>query len=101
MSMSHELTISATGDVELPAEVLARWRTAKVLLVDLGDHVVMRPMPTDPAEALRGKYKDRGPDTEEARGTDRAEEAMTIIRKMQAYVRTDGRKFTREEMNER
>ena len=31
----------------------------------------------------------------------RAEEAMELIRELRARVRTGGRKFTREEMNER
>ncbi|MQA00825.1 MAG: hypothetical protein GEU80_16135 [Dehalococcoidia bacterium] len=31
----------------------------------------------------------------------RAEQAMAAIRDMQQYVRTGGRKFTREELNER
>ncbi len=100
MPESHALTISSDGHVELPADVLVRWRAEKVLLVDRGDHVVMRPMPAEPASELRGKYRGRGPDTEKARRNARAEDAMTLIGKMQAYVRTDGRKFTREEMNE-
>ena len=38
---------------------------------------------------------------EYARSETRAEEAMRVIREIQAYVDSGGRRFTREEMNER
>jgi len=31
----------------------------------------------------------------------RADEAMAVVERLRAYVRTGGRKFTRDEMNER
>ena len=36
-----------------------------------------------------------------ARGEQQAERAMAVVRELQGRVRTGGRKFTREEMNER
>ncbi|MGI9050382.1 MAG: hypothetical protein ACR2GU_13585 [Rubrobacteraceae bacterium] len=36
-----------------------------------------------------------------ARREQQAERAMAVVRKLQGKVRTGGRKFTREEMNER
>lgn len=36
-----------------------------------------------------------------ARREQQAEEAMTVIRELRGKVRTGGRKFTRDEMNER
>ncbi len=35
------------------------------------------------------------------RGEQQAERAMEVVRELQGQVRTGGRKFTREEMNER
>jgi bifunctional DNA-binding transcriptional regulator/antitoxin component of YhaV-PrlF toxin-antitoxin module len=37
------MTISSNGQVSIPAATRARWGTRKVLVVDLGDRVVMRP----------------------------------------------------------
>jgi chromosomal replication initiation ATPase DnaA len=31
----------------------------------------------------------------------RADEAMAVVERLQGYIRTGGRKFTRDEMNER
>ena len=68
----HLMTISRNGQVSIPAETRARWHTRKVLVVDLGDRVVMRPMPEhDGIAELQGKYAGRGPDTSAARGTSR------------------------------
>jgi len=62
------MTISGNGQVSIPAAARARWRTRKVLVVDLGDRVVMRPAPQqDPVAGLQGKYASRGPDTAAAR----------------------------------
>ncbi|MFW6195274.1 MAG: hypothetical protein ACOC5M_02000 [Chloroflexota bacterium] len=36
-----------------------------------------------------------------ARQPRQAEEAMSVVKELQAYARTGGRRFTREEMNER
>jgi hypothetical protein len=36
-----------------------------------------------------------------ARGERQAEEAMAVVRELRGRVRTGGRRFTREEMNER
>lgn len=35
------------------------------------------------------------------RSKQRADEAMALVKRMRGYVRTGGRKFTRDEMNER
>lgn len=49
--------ITRAGQVSLPAEVRHRWETTAVLIVDEGDRVVLRPLPEDPIEALRGVLK--------------------------------------------
>ena len=56
MSNSYVMKISSNGQVSIPAKARARWGTRKVLVVDLVDRVVMRPLPDDPLSALRGKY---------------------------------------------
>ena len=62
------MTISRNGQVSIPAGTRARWRTRKVIVIDLGDRVVMRPAPEDDGVAgLQGKYAGRGPDTTTAR----------------------------------
>lgn len=67
------MTISRNGQVSLPAAARARWGTRKVLVVDLGDRVVMRPAASahDGVAQLQGKYATRGPDTHTARRTAR------------------------------
>ncbi|MCC5951196.1 MAG: AbrB/MazE/SpoVT family DNA-binding domain-containing protein [Acidimicrobiia bacterium] len=64
---SHQMTISRNGQVSIPAETRARWKTRRVVVVDLGDRVVMRPLAEDPVGELEGKYRGRGPDTERVR----------------------------------
>lgn len=67
-AVEHLMTVSQNGQVSIPAEARARWRTRKVIVVDLGDRVVMRPAPDDDGVAgLQGKYADRGPDSTSAR----------------------------------
>lgn len=72
----HVMTISRNGQVSIPAATRARWGSRRVLVVDLGDHVAIRPLPEDdPILALEGKYAGRGPDTDAMRRQDREEEA--------------------------
>ena len=71
----HVMTVSRNGQVSIPAETRARWNTRRVLVVDLGDRVVMRPAADHPLEELRGKYAGRGPRTDRARREARRGEA--------------------------
>jgi bifunctional DNA-binding transcriptional regulator/antitoxin component of YhaV-PrlF toxin-antitoxin module len=75
MATSYVMKVSANGQVSIPAEARARWHADRVTVVDLGDRIVMRPLPDDPVEALRGRYRYRGPDTDEARAEARHEDA--------------------------
>lgn len=61
------MTISRNGQVSIPAEARSRWNARKVVVVDLGDRVVMRPLAEDPVGELEGKYRGRGPRTDRAR----------------------------------
>ena len=70
--MSYVMTVSGNGQVSIPAETRARWRATHVVVVDLGDHLCLRPQAEHPTVALRGKHRDRGPSTAEARRVERA-----------------------------
>lgn len=59
----HVMTVSRNGQVSIPAPARARWNARQVVVVDLGDRVVMRPLVSDPVADLRGKYAGRGPDS--------------------------------------
>lgn len=72
---SYVMTMSRNGQVSIPADARARWSTRQVLVVDLGDRVVMRPLSDESLQELRGKYSGRGPRTDLARQDARREEA--------------------------
>lgn len=72
---SYVMTVSQNGQVSIPADTRARWQARRVVVVDLGDRVVMRPLPDDGVEELEGKYRSRGPATDQARRQARREEA--------------------------
>ena len=73
---SHVMTVSRNGQVSIPASARTRWRARKVLVVDLGDRVVVRPLPDEPIAALRGKYRGRGPATDTVRRQERAADSV-------------------------
>lgn len=75
MGSSHVMTLSRNGQVSIPAETRARWKTRKVVVVDMGDYVVMRPASDDPISELAGKYAGRGPTSDEIRREERQAEA--------------------------
>lgn len=75
MENSYVMKVSANGQVSIPAEARARWQSDRMLVVDLGDRVVMRPLGPNPIAELAGKYAGRGPNTAEARRQARAEDA--------------------------
>jgi bifunctional DNA-binding transcriptional regulator/antitoxin component of YhaV-PrlF toxin-antitoxin module len=80
MSSTYVMKVSANGQVSIPAEARTRWNAERLLVVDLGDRVVMRPLPEDRVGSLVGKHH-KGPSTDEARRRARAEEATTTRRK--------------------
>lgn len=69
------MKVSANGQVSIPADARARWNTRHVVVVDLGDRVVLRPFTDEPTEALRGKYRGRGPKLDTARRAARRDDA--------------------------
>jgi AbrB family looped-hinge helix DNA binding protein len=50
--------ITRAGQVSIPAEVRQRWDTSTVSIEDDGDRIVLRPVPDDPIDALRGVFAD-------------------------------------------
>ena len=71
--MGYVMKVSSNGRVSVPAEIRARWKTDRVIVVDLWDRIAMRPYPEDPVGSLVGKYAGRGPSTDEARRVERLE----------------------------
>ncbi len=71
---SHVMKVSSNGQVSIPADTRARWRTDRVVVVDLGDRVVIRPLPAEAVDDLAGKHRRRGPSTARARKTARDED---------------------------
>jgi bifunctional DNA-binding transcriptional regulator/antitoxin component of YhaV-PrlF toxin-antitoxin module len=75
------MKLSRNGQVSLPAETRHRWNARRLLVVDLGDHVVVRPLPDDPIGELYGKYAGPGPTATEARRRSRTEDAAAERRR--------------------
>lgn len=81
MSTNYVMKVSRNGQVSIPAEARSRWHTDRVIVVDLGDRIVMRPLPDEPIGSLVGKYAKRGPSTDKARQRAREESARSETRK--------------------
>lgn len=79
-AVEQVMTVSRNGQVSIPAQTRARWNTQRVLVVDLGDFVVMRPADDDPVTAMRGKYAGAGPSSDELRRRSRREESQRAAR---------------------
>lgn len=71
MSTSYVMKVSQNGQVSIPADTRSRWHSDRVVIVDLGDRIVIRPLPDDPVGSLRGKYRDTGPDSDTTRQVER------------------------------
>jgi bifunctional DNA-binding transcriptional regulator/antitoxin component of YhaV-PrlF toxin-antitoxin module len=71
---NYVMRVSSNGQVSIPAEARARWNADRVVVVDLGDRVVMRPLPADPVGELRGKYRTQGPSSERIRRQSRSDD---------------------------
>lgn len=80
MSTSYVMKVSRNGQVSIPADARARWKAERVVVVDLGDRVVLRPLSDDPVGDLVGKYR-AGPTTDVARRRARVDEAAAVSRK--------------------
>jgi AbrB family looped-hinge helix DNA binding protein len=81
VSTTHVMKVSRNGQVSIPAGARQRWRTDRVIVVDLGDHVVLRPAVEKPAAALQGKYAGRHVTSEQMRRAERTTERSRERRK--------------------
>lgn len=75
--------ITSVGQVSIPAEVRERWNVRTVAIEDGGDRLVLRPVPDDPVEALRGVFRSHATGlsgTEAIRDTRDAENALVDAR---------------------
>lgn len=78
--------ITQSGQVSIPADVRRRWQTRAVQVEDHGDHVIVRPLPDDPIEALTGIWKGKTRlTTDEARARARREDAEHEKEKLRLY----------------
>jgi AbrB family looped-hinge helix DNA binding protein len=75
MTTNYVMKVSSNGQVSIPAEARARWNAQQVVVVDLGDRVVVRPLPAEPVGELRGKYRRRGPSSDRIRRQSRIDDA--------------------------
>lgn len=69
--------ITAAGQLSIPADVRRRWGTHTVSLEDLGDALVLRPLPDDPVAAARGSLRGKLRPTTELRRVARGDEAAS------------------------
>lgn len=74
------MMVSSNGQMSIPAETRARWHAERVIVVDLGDRIVVRPLPADPIGELVGSYRGRGPGIDGARRRHRNAESETVRR---------------------
>ena len=69
------LRISKGGQLSLPAEIRRRWGATDLIVEDLGDTVVLRPMPADPIAAARGALGPGRRPVDDVRDEERQREA--------------------------
>jgi AbrB family looped-hinge helix DNA binding protein len=73
--------VTAGGQISLPADVRHRWGTKAVVVEDLGDRVVVRPLPDDPIAAARGALKGQVRASTDLRARAREDEAAAESRR--------------------
>lgn len=76
-----KLRISKGGQVSIPARIRRRWDTDTLVADDLGDRLVIRPVPPDPIGAARGVFRSSQATADEARRRLRQEELEAEARK--------------------
>jgi AbrB family looped-hinge helix DNA binding protein len=68
------INITERGQISIPSEIRRKWQVRRVLLVDEGDRIVLRPVADDPIAAVAGKYSWIEATSDEMRAEDRAVE---------------------------
>lgn len=80
--LMKRIRVTSGGQISIPAEVRRRWATDELVFEDLGDRVVVRPMPDDPVTSAKGSLSGRQRmSSTEARARARREEAASLARK--------------------
>ena len=74
-------TISKGGQVSIPADIRHRWGVRRVIIVERGNTLEIRPLPDDPIAAAMGSLAGVGLTTDELRAEARAEELLAYERK--------------------
>jgi bifunctional DNA-binding transcriptional regulator/antitoxin component of YhaV-PrlF toxin-antitoxin module len=80
-NLMNRRKITTGGQISLPAAVRSRWGTKSVAVEDLGDHVVVRPLPDDPIAAARGALKGKLSKSASLRARARKDEAGAEVRR--------------------
>ncbi|HVM35686.1 MAG TPA: AbrB/MazE/SpoVT family DNA-binding domain-containing protein [Actinomycetota bacterium] len=76
-----KIRISKGGQFSLPAKIRRRWATDALVLEDLGDRVVLRPIPSDPVAAAVGAFPTKKGSATRARQRIRQEDRAAEGRK--------------------
>lgn len=79
--------ISRGGQITVPADVRKRWGTKHLIVEDLGDALILRPLPDDAIGAAKGSFAGPGPSSEVARARARREEETIERRRLRALGR--------------
>lgn len=79
--------ISRGGQITVPADVRKRWGTKNLIIEDLGNALILRPLPDDPIGAAMGSLAGPGPSTDEMRARARREEEAIERRRIRALGR--------------
>jgi bifunctional DNA-binding transcriptional regulator/antitoxin component of YhaV-PrlF toxin-antitoxin module len=54
--MRTVVPISKGGQISIPATIRRRWDARNVIVEDEGERLVIRPLPTDPIAAAKGRF---------------------------------------------
>ena len=68
------INVSDRGQISLPADIRHKWQVRRLLLVDEGDRIVLRPVADDPVASVAGKYSWIRQTADELHAEDRASE---------------------------
>jgi AbrB family looped-hinge helix DNA binding protein len=76
--LSNRVKITRAGQISVPAEVRRRWGASYLTAEDHGDHLILRPAPDDPVDAVYGIFATEAagrPGSTEIRGQEREADA--------------------------
>ena len=80
--MKKVAPITRGGQISLPAEVRHRWGVERVMLIDQGEQMIIKPLAANPARALIGRFAlPHGVTSDALREQARSEEAEAEGRK--------------------